>query len=372
MENQAENTTKNEALIKRIKLIKIICYGLTVAAGIAAIVLSIVFGGAGGRYLNYNKVVVGVPAMISLVMFAVTELLQMFQNLKEGETWFGEMDAFQVGLAPFLIAGVVLAIFCFSAPNYSGYQDGMFYLTNEDGTVEILASYSRDLPEELVIPQTIEGGTVTAIAEKAFKNRKITSLTVENAEVTVGKKAFYKCPNIKYANVPNAVLHQMNKKDSLETVIIRGEGTVGGLDHCYNLVSVVIEEGSAKIAGSAFYDCYKLEHVELPQSLQEIGQGAFVECRSLQSLVIPDGVTTIKGEAFSRCKALTEISLPKNLTDLNNRIFDYCTALVKINYSGTREEWDAIYKYPYWYEGLSGRKVELHCSDGNYAYKIGM
>lgn len=86
--------------------------------------------------------------------------------------------------------------------------------------------------------------------------------------------------------------------------------------------------------------------------------------------VIPESVTTIKSAAFSGCAVLTEIHLPKNLSGLSNYIFNDCKAPVKIVYSGTRQEWDAIFKGMYWYAGLGGRKVELICSDGKYAYNI--
>lgn len=79
-------------------------------------------------------------------------------------------------------------------------------------------------------------------------------------------------------------------------------------EECY-MTSVTISEGVTKIGNGAFVGCSRLTSVTIPNSVTTIGNSAFYRCSALPSIIIPDGVTTIGEEAFDGCTELTSVSL---------------------------------------------------------------
>lgn len=80
-----------------------------------------------------------------------------------------------------------------------------------------------------------------------------------------------------------------------------------------NVKSVVMPDTIEEIDESAFEGCKKLEYVKIPPSVERIGKKAFKDCTSL-SLVdfgeINDNLSYIKEEAFAGCTSLKELTLP--------------------------------------------------------------
>jgi hypothetical protein len=63
--------------------------------------------------------------------------------------------------------------------------------------------------------------------------------------------------------------------------------------------SIVLNEGTKGIAGSAFHECTGLTSVTIPDSVTSIGYWAFGDCTGLTSVTIPDSVTWIGYWAFN-------------------------------------------------------------------------
>ncbi len=124
----------------------------------------------------------------------------------------------------------------------------------------------RGSAASVVIPDRINGLTVTAIAANAFKGTAVTSIVVPDTVTTIG--------------------------------------------------------------ASAFENCAHLASVSLPAGLRSIGAKAFASCAVLTRIDIPAGVTTIGASAFERCYALSTVYLPASLTSIGDRAFSYCTDLV--------------------------------------------
>ena len=113
------------------------------------------------------------------------------------------------------------------------------YTENEDGTVTI-TSYTGDA-EELVIPDKIDGKTVSAIDSGIFSplnggNKTIKKITVPGSVKTIGEEAFA-CA------------------DALE--------------------EVYIEDGVTEIGNAAFASCINLKKITIPKSVTKIGDYAF-------------------------------------------------------------------------------------------------
>lgn len=182
------------------------------------------------------------------------------------------------------------------------------YKKREDGTI-IINGYKGDRTE-IEVPAKIGKSPVTAIKSEAFcpyhdrvitKNgrflKTITSITLPESIVEIGKNAF---------------------------------------DECCSLTSINIPNGVAEIPMSAFSRT-AIESIVLPSGLKIIERYAFFECARLKSIVIPEGVTFIGFKAFAGCTELETVVLPGSLEEIevgnteNKQIFsfdDKLTALV--------------------------------------------
>lgn len=122
---------------------------------------------------------------------------------------------------------------------------------------------------------------------------------------------------------------------------------------CYDIQTVVVEEGITYIGKNAFCDFTSLTSVSLPESLTaigdyafrdsgivnltlpsqitELGTGVFNDCRLLESMSIPAGVTDIPDELFYSCASLADVTLPDNLNTIGFMAFYECTSLSDIS-----------------------------------------
>ena len=100
----------------------------------------------------------------------------------------------------------------------------------------------------------------------------------------------------------------------------------------------------------------------LPGTVRAIGANAFANCDALRGIFLPDGVTTIGSGAFSGCGALEAICIPDSVRQIGDGAFSGCEGLRFIFYSGSFEDWCALYGdfiSPYTY---------VICMDGVYLH----
>lgn len=122
---------------------------------------------------------------------------------------------------------------------------------------------------DLVIPNEIDGYTVTAIADNAFAfNKEIRKVVIPDLVESIGEKAFL--------------------------------------------------------------NCWALADVKLGTGVTSIGYDAFGFAKALETISIPDSVTTIGAEAFAR-GALTKINIGKNVTVIGDGAFLDCEGMTAIN-----------------------------------------
>ena len=181
-------------------------------------------------------------------------------------------------------------------------------------TVAITAYEGSDAAHLLEIPSTLNGKTVVAIANAAFKDcSKINAISFPETVTTIGNYAFAGCVLLEYIDIP-------------ETVTSIGIGAFTG---CTNLSSVIFE-GTPKIASIerfAFQDCSALTSIEIPASVKTVGDAAFMNCSALTTVVLKEGVETVGDVAFRGCTALASLTLPASLTTIGQYVFSDCDAL---------------------------------------------
>ena len=134
---------------------------------------------------------------------------------------------------------------------------------------------------------------VDSIADRAFFNCKMTSVTIPSTIHSIGEKAFYGCKGLTTLDIPSSVTYI-------------GENA---FEKCTLIESVSISSSLSKIADRAFYECYSLSSVTIPPSVKTIGNSAFYSCYSMQSLSLPSTLETIGGWAFYGCDHLQSLAI---------------------------------------------------------------
>ncbi|MDY6188978.1 MAG: leucine-rich repeat domain-containing protein [Treponema sp.] len=160
----------------------------------------------------------------------------------------------------------------------------------------------------------------------------VTGIIIPNGATTIGKNVFSTYPNLYTVVIPESV-----------TSI----GDYAFLK-CSSLTSVTIPDSVTSISEGAFCACSSLTSITIPESVTSISGYAFQNCTSLTSVTIPEGVTSIGVGAFDNCSSLTSITIPEGVTSIGNYAFEGCSGLKTINYTGTKEQWNAIRKYYHW------------------------
>ena len=148
-----------------------------------------------------------------------------------------------------------------------------FAYTAENGEVTI-TDYTGTR-EHVLIPSEIGGFPVTALADKAFYEKHVTTVVVPDSVTEIGDLCF------------------------------------SGDNY---LVSLTLPDGLAELSYGALESCYSLLDFDLPKGLKTIGTGALQSIFYLTHLTIPAGVTDIEQMNFLMMHGLEEVSVAEGST----------------------------------------------------------
>lgn len=127
------------------------------------------------------------------------------------------------------------------------------------GTAVITAVNIYDGSDDITIPESIDGYTVTEIGNNAFIGRfSLKKITVPDTVTSIGNSAFMSCTS---------------------------------------LTEVTIGNGVTALPDDCFFSCTALETVNLPETLRTIGDDVFFGCDNLD-LYIPQSVESIGSNAL--------------------------------------------------------------------------
>lgn len=125
---------------------------------------------------------------------------------------------------------------------------------------------------DVIIPETINGKSVTSIGPWAFSKWEVF-----------------------YESEPAC----LNKLKSVEIPCSVKSIGLSAFAFCVNLAVVKLSKGLIKIDDHSFFSCSGLTDIDLPDTLTEIGSSAFSGCVGLTQIIIPDSVIYIDEWAFS-------------------------------------------------------------------------
>lgn len=144
----------------------------------------------------------------------------------------------------------------FPAENTPSYTSGLEYYPLPDGTYGVAVGNAKYL-EEIIIPSTYNGKTVTTIVENGFEGlQSLKTITIPHSITTIEKYAFNNCTVLETADIPDMV------------------STIGAY---------------------AFSNCSSLIKITIPPKLTVVEEYAFYGCQGAvaNSIVIPKSVTKI-------------------------------------------------------------------------------
>lgn len=241
------------------------------------------------------------------------------------------------------------------------------YSVIDDETICIESCTSTET--DLVIPESIDGMTVTELSGKAFGETPDQIYETISIPATVTyiseDNPFMYCPLLKEITVDsanadyvseNGVIYSKDKsllicypsaKEGNSFDIPEGVKEIGlagmnntklseinfpsTLEHIRNFgVSENANLKSADLSGTALEvisiaglaECPSLNEVILPDTLQEIDVGAFMNCKSLEEITLPDSLTYVGQYGFMGT-AMTKVEIPDSVTEIGYSAFGY-------------------------------------------------
>lgn len=243
--------------------------------------------------------------------------------------------------------------------------DKIQYTVTDEGAKTVSVTKYTGTDPNVVIPDKIQGYTVTAIGENAFKSSSLTNIAIPNGVTSIGNNAF--------------------RSSSLKSIDISESVTSIGdyaFTYCKSLTSITIPSSIVSLGKSIFEES-SLQSVTFGDSIQlaSIPDHAFASCKSLTQIVLPDSVKAIENQAFDTCSHLTsitlpeglerigkwafadsalrELTIPKTVTAIDPNAFQYSKFAGSndsiIHYDGTSEQWTKKF-------GLSGILSEMRYS----------
>ena len=220
---------------------------------------------------------------------------------------------------------------------------GLSYVSKGDGTCYVagLGGYtSKDVTIDATSPA---GDKVIAIADFAFANTAITSISIPTTVKTIGKGAFMNCSSLVittstvasgneggYTSDENAIYANDGKTlvrvGANKTTFTVGKDVTLIEDYafagCAKLTSVSVNNKNSyyKTSNNAIYT--KLANGDLGDTL--------IRARNSASVTITAGTVHIAPGAFAGCNKLTSITLLATIEDIGDYAFYGCSALTSV------------------------------------------
>ena len=188
------------------------------------------------------------------------------------------------------------------------------------------------------------GSGVTSIAQDAFTDcHALASITVDDAN-----KNYSSRDGVLFNKGGTTLVRYPEGKAGTSYTVPSGVTTIwGGAFRDSKLTSITLPSSLTSIGEYAFESCESLTSVNFPSSLTSLGEGAFYHCYKLPSVTIPSGITSIENYTFYGCNRLVSVTIPASVTSIGDGVFcdwpfEDSVPLADVYYAGTAADWEKI------------------------------
>ena len=224
----------------------------------------------------------------------------------------------------------------------------------------------------VIIPETIDGYTVTEISSNVFIDcTKITEIKLPETLQKIGYCALEGCTGLTKLDVPDNVTSieeyafegctGLTALELPDGVTFIGGGALSGCENLQRvnyprslnsaggeifqgdskLTRIEVPEGVTELPSYVFKNCTNFTEIKLPETLEKIGLCAMEGCTGLRSIYLPKNLNQIEGSAFYGCDRLTTLSIPEGIKNLEYETFANCANLGKVYLSDSIESIDS-------------------------------
>ena len=190
----------------------------------------------------------------------------------------------------------------------------------------------------------IYGYKITGVADEAFKNCGLSSLTLPDGVKTIGRNTFYGCSKLTTLKMPTALekigdnaFYSCGLTDELSLENCSALKSLGKecFQSCNGITSVVLPAHAVAMAKECFRACGKLTTVKNVSCLPYY---CFSECKALQSVSVLSGIKidTIENGCFRYCDNLESVSDVSSVVTLGEYCFGKCQKLTSIAFLGNK------------------------------------
>lgn len=260
-------------------------------------------------------------------------------------------------LSVLLAAVMLLGVLPAGILTANAATEGVLMYSVSDGKATVIGCETK-ASGDVIIPETLGDGTVTAISLYAFAEcESIKSIVIPDSVETIGHYAFSECTALSSVKIGKGVKSMGNNVfsncTSLEKIEVSSDNTSYTSDETgvlYNKAKTellvypasnsstiyTVAENVKTVADSTFAASKNVKTIVMGDKVTAIGMNAFSGSRSLESIIIGKGVTSIGKDAFEDCMALTGISVGTDNTV-------YCSDENGVLYNKAKNK---IIKYP--------------------------
>lgn len=193
----------------------------------------------------------------------------------------------------------------------------------------------------LVIPAVIGKYPVTMIHDSALKDKEIKSLTISSPNTIVNSSVLQPLEKIVLPVGLKEISAEAFKNCKMTSITIpEGVEVIGNnaFDSCESLTSIAIPQSVKKIGDSAFKSCYKLKNMDIPVGIEVIGDYAFEYCRSLTSVLVPGSMRVLSKQVFASCRSLKSVTIEEGVERIEEGVFYACESLEKVIFPSSVRE----------------------------------
>ncbi len=280
----------------------------------------------------------------------------------------------------------------------TGSTSGLTYEKSSDGAYYIVTGVSASATD-VRIPETYDGLPVKEIKTQAFeRHEKIRSIYIPKSITKIGSNAFYcsTLTTVRFASGSQLedVGYQAFRETKLTQVTLpEGTKTVGEYAFAFApITSASLPSTVEKIDKHAFWECSSLKEVTVLSSDVEICEAAFTRCNALETITVTGNVTspviaealfsssvknanvhtsvltyinatklenlvitggdTVPNSALTNAVNLKTVVVSSSVRKIESGAFSGLANIESFEYQGTEAEWDSVEKDDNWYSGF--------------------